>query len=105
MGKEKYPGCYYCDNYVDHPDQFGLLHLGFPRCFILIRDMAAFDMSDYDDFRAAIGDIQWLDPAEEWSEEEKEAVIVKLWNFAIEAEQADEDGYYDAMIDFNTDER
>jgi len=91
MKEQKYPGCYYCDNYIDHPDMFGLLYLGFPRCFILVRDMEGFEFSDYEGFRNAIADIQWLDPSETWSEEEKEEVIIRLWNFSIEAEQADEE--------------
>ena len=104
MAKEKYPGCYYCDNIVDHPEQFGLLHLGLPRCFILVNDMDGFEFSDYEEFRESIADIQWLDPSEDWSVEQKEEVVIRLWNFSIEQEKADEDGYYDAMIDFNRDE-
>ena len=103
MKKSKYPGCWYCDNIVDHPETFGLLHLGFPRCFILIKDMAAFDSSDYDEFRDAIADVQWLDPSEQWSEADKEAGIVKLWNFSVEQEALDEEGYYDALIDAGLD--
>lgn len=103
MKKSKYPGCWYCDNIVDYPETFGLLHLGFPRCFILIKDMAAFDSSDYDEFRDAIADVQWLDPSEQWSEADKEAVIVKLWNFSVEQEALDEEGYYDALIDAGLD--
>ncbi len=36
MKAQKYVGCWYCDNIIDHPDQVGLLYLGFPRCFVLI---------------------------------------------------------------------
>lgn len=65
--------------------------------------MAAFDSSDYDEFRDAIADVQWLDPSEQWSEADKEAVIVKLWNFSVEQEALDEEGYYDALIDAGLD--
>lgn len=29
---QKYAGCWYCDNIIDHPEQVGLLHLGFVKC-------------------------------------------------------------------------
>lgn len=93
----KYPGCYYCDNIIDYPSHFGLLHLDFPRCFIIVRDMAEFQYSDYEGFRQAIADIQWLDPSEKWSDYEKENVIVKLWNFSVEQERLEEE-MYDAGI-------
>ena len=39
---QKYAGCWYCDNIIDHPEQVGLLHLGFPRCFVLIPNSGDF---------------------------------------------------------------
>jgi len=88
----KYPGCYYCDNIIDSPTEIGLLYLGFPRVFIIVRDMEGFVFSDYGHFREAIADIQWLDPSDigNYTEEEKEAVIIKLWNFTVEAEEREE---------------
>lgn len=94
MEKEiKYPGCYYCDNIIDYPDHFGLLHLGFPRCFIVVRNMDEFLYCDYEGFCRAIADIQWLDPSETWSKREKEAVVVKLWNFSVEQERLEDEMY------------
>lgn len=52
--------------------------------------MEDFEYSDYDEFRNNIADIQWLDPSEDWNEEEKEFVIVKLWNFSVEQEREEE---------------
>ena len=99
---QKYPGCWYCDNIVDYPNMFGLLHLGFPRCIILVRNMKDFLYSDYDEFRENIADIQWLDPAENWSAAPREEVIIKLWNFSIEQERLEEEIYNDELIDLNT---
>lgn len=88
MKKEiKYPGCFYCDNIIDYPEHFGLLHLDFPRCFIVVRNMEEFLYTDYQGFRKAVADIQWLDKdADSYSESEKEEVIVRLWNFSVEQE-------------------
>jgi len=48
--KQKYPGCWYCDNILDHPEQIGLLHLGFPRCFVLVPSSKEFQFSTFEDF-------------------------------------------------------
>lgn len=45
MADQKYPGCWYCDNIIDHPEQVGLLYLGFPRCFVLIPSIGDFYFS------------------------------------------------------------
>lgn len=52
--------------------------------------MEDFEYSDYDEFRNNIADIQWLDPSEKWSDEEKESTIIKLWNFSVEQEREEE---------------
>ncbi len=35
MKEQEYAGCWYCDNIIDHPEQVGLLHLGFPEMLCL----------------------------------------------------------------------
>ena len=50
MADQKYPGCWYCDNIIDHPEQVGLLYLGFPRCFVLIPSIGDFYFSTYEEF-------------------------------------------------------
>ena len=55
-----YTSCWVCDNIVDHQEQIGLLHLDFPRCFILIPDNTAFQMecaADYQSLSLLI--LQW----------------------------------------------
>ena len=50
MDKQKYIGCWYCDNIIDHPTQVGLLYLGFPRCFVLIPNSDEFYFSTFEEF-------------------------------------------------------
>lgn len=88
--EQKYPGCWWCDNIIDHPDQMGLLHLGFPRCFVLIRNSDDLCLSDYDQFLSNISEINWLDPSDKGTPEEQELVLTMLWNFSVEQEEEDE---------------
>lgn len=93
--RPKYPGCYWCDNIVDDMGMIGLLCLDFPRCFILIRDSAAFEFSDYDSWVENIADIQWLDPSDSATDEQKEEIVVRLWNFSVEYDAENERMYYE----------
>lgn len=86
---EKYVGCWYCDNILDHPDQVGLLHLGFPRCFVLIPNSFEFEFYTYDDFLLH-AEVNWLDPKEERNSVEEKRVLTMLWNFSIEQENEEE---------------
>lgn len=89
MKKQKYIGCWYCDNIIDHPDQIGLLHLGFPRCFVLIPNSFDYDFYTFNDFLLH-AEINWLDPKEEQDPTEQTEVLIKLWNFSIEQENEEE---------------
>lgn len=101
----KYPGCYWCDNIIDYYGMIGLLHLDFPRCFILIPDDNAFEFSDYDSWRENLAQINWLDPSEQWSEADKERVITKLWNFSVEYDRKNEELFDDDILDMIDEER
>lgn len=87
-----YANCWYCDNIVSHPGQIGLMYLGFPRCFVLIPDSGAFLFSRFEDFTRVVN-VNWLDPSDmgEYSDAEKERVLVTLWNFAIEQEDREDE--------------
>ncbi|MEG1587002.1 MAG: hypothetical protein RR346_09010 [Bacteroidales bacterium] len=87
----KYAGCWYCDNMIDHPEQIGLLHLGFPRCFVVIPSKSEFFWSDYDQFRNQICKINWLDPNDKGTEQEQDEVLSLLWNFSVEQEKLEEE--------------
>jgi len=93
--KAMYAACYWCDNIVSGEDMIGLLHLDFPRCFILIRDAAEFEFSDYDSWRESIAEINWLDPADKdrYTDEQREDVITKLWNFSVLYDEMNEELY------------
>ena len=90
MDKQKYAGCWYCDNIIDHPTQVGLLHLGFPRCFVLIPNNAVFQFSTYESF-TQFAKVNWLDPSDSGTNREKEEVLRLLWNFSIEQEAKEEE--------------
>ena len=101
-----YKNCFYCDNLVAHPDIVGLLYLGFPRCFILVRNKDEyFGARDYDTFMAhSVVEINWLDPSDDnYTKQEREAVLIKLWNFSVAQEDAEDgmweenDGYMDCL--------
>lgn len=93
MDTQKYIGCWYCDNIIDHPEQVGLLHLGFPRCFILIPNSGEFYFSTFEEFMDGLCQIHWLDPSDKGTPEEQKRVLELLWNFSIEQEEKEEKLY------------
>ena len=90
MADQKYPGCWYCDNIIDHPEQVGLLYLGFPRCFVLIPSIGDFYFSTYEEFLNGLCKVNWLDPSNKGTREEQEEVLRILWNFSAEQEEKEE---------------
>lgn len=94
----KYPGCWFCDNIIDYRHQIGLLHLGFPRCFVLMKSDADFYLCrDFDVWRTMVAEINWLDPSDPGTPDEQHNVLVNLWNFSIEQEEMEEALYYERM--------
>lgn len=100
MEKQMYAGCWYCDNIIDHPDQVGLLYLGFPRCFVLIPNSEEFYFSTYEEFVSGAS-INWLDPQDicNYSEHDKKEVLALLWNFSIKQEAKEEELYNETRDD------
>lgn len=94
---QEFAACFWCDNIVTngYDGLIGLLHLGFPRCIILIRDIANFEFSDYDSWRENIADIQWLDPNDKGTPREQEEVITRLWNFSVLYDEKNEEYFND----------
>lgn len=92
MNKKEYVGCWYCDNILDHPEQVGLLHLGFPRCFVLIPSSSEFYFSSFASFLKA-AKVNWLDPSDKGTKKEQEEVLIRLWNFSVEQESREEELY------------
>ena len=98
MKEDNYVGCWYCDNIIDHPEQVGLLHLGFPRCFVLIPSSGEFYFSTFESFRQ-MAQVNWLDPSDCGTAKEQKEVLVKLWNFSVEQEEREDELYGDRLID------
>lgn len=92
MSKREYIGCWYCDNILDHPEQVGLLHLGFPRCFVLIPNANDFYFSTFDEF-LEYAKPNWLDPKDKGTPEEQMKVLELLWNFSVDQENKEEKLY------------
>lgn len=93
MDSQKYIGCWYCDNLIDHPEQVGLLYLGFPRCFILIPNSTEFCFSTFEQFKDGLCEVNWLDPSDKGTPKEQEEVLRLLWNFSVEQENKEEELY------------
>lgn len=93
MKNDKYTACWYCDNILDHPEQVGLLYLGFPRCFVLIPNSRDFYFSTFEKFVNGASQINWLDPSDKGTEREQKEVLTLLWNFSIEQENKEEELY------------
>lgn len=92
MKEQEYIGCWYCDNIIDHPEQVGLLYLGFPRCFVLIPNSLEFHFSTFESFLHE-AQINWLDPSDKGTAKEQEEVLIRLWNFSVEQERKEEELY------------
>lgn len=92
MKKKEYIGCWYCDNIIDHPEQVGLLHLGFPRCFVLIPNSRDFHFSAFESF-LKVAKVNWLDPSDKGTEKEQNEVLELLWDFSAEQEKKEEELY------------
>ena len=100
MKNPKYPGCWYCDNLLDYPRQIGLLHLGFPRCFVLMKSDADFYYCrNFEEWKSMTAQINWLDPSDRGTATEQEEVLINLWNFSIEQEAMEEELYGESMDD------
>lgn len=83
----QYMSCFFCDNIVCRDGEVGLLHLEYPRCFVITLDDSDFWLSDYD-YWLSRSVVNWLD--EDGTEEERDEVLAKLWNFSILQEEEEE---------------
>lgn len=83
---------WYCDNIIDHKGQMALLHMGFPRLFILMRD---YDVAYWADFKAWAKDlieITFFERADQDSttSAELESLLTDAWNFLALTEEEEE---------------
>lgn len=89
---------WYCDNIVhpQHQGQIGLLHLGEPMAFVLVRDYADAYFSSYDEFCEHIAEVNFLHP-EDRANADIDELLRQAWNFIALQEQKEEElsEYYD----------
>jgi hypothetical protein len=85
---------WYCDNIVhqQHEGQIGLLHLGEPSVFILVRDYADMYFRSYDEFASHIAEVNFLYP-EERKDCDLEELLTDAWNFMALQERKEEEMY------------
>lgn len=83
---------WYCDNVIDHPEQVGLLHMGFPRIFILMRNYDAAYFSTFDNWKKQLIEVTFFENAdkENTTTEELEEILIDAWNFLILEEEEEE---------------
>ena len=63
-----------------------------------------FQFSTYEQFVNGLCQVNWLDPSDKPSEEEKKRVLTLLWNFSVEQEQKEEELSIDREIGESLDE-
>lgn len=88
-----YQAIYLCENILNHDGEIGLLHLDFPRCFVRFKDDMESYFSDYDFWKENLAFVNWLDPQYKYTDEEKEKVLINMWNFLCEQEMEEERRY------------
>lgn len=83
---------WYCDNIVHpkHDGHVGLLHLGSPSVFVLIRDYADMYFRTYEEFSEHIAEVNFLYP-EEREETDIDTLLIDAWNFMALQERRDEE--------------
>lgn len=83
---------WYCDNVIDHPEQVGLLHMGFPRVFILMRNYDAAYFATFEEWKNQLIEVTFFENAERdnTTEEELEEILIGAWNFLLLTEEEEE---------------
>lgn len=83
---------WYCDNIIDHPEQVALLHMGFPRIFILMRNYDVAYWADFDKWRNDLVEIIFLDPRDKDNTTDKKLteLLIDGWNFLSLEEEEEE---------------
>lgn len=83
---------WYCDNIVHpkHKGQLGLLHLGEPSVFILIKDDADLYFRSYEEFAEHIAEVNFLYP-EERKTTNMSKLLTDAWNFMALQERKEEE--------------
>lgn len=67
----------------------GLLHLGFPRVFILMRDYDTAYFAGYEDWKEQLVEVNFLDP-EDREGADLDDLLTDAWNFLALTEREEE---------------
>lgn len=83
---------WYCDNIIDHAGQVGLLHMGFPRIFILMRDYDTAYWAGFDKWKQSLIEVTFMEKSDKESTttEELDKLLVDAWNFLVLEEEEEE---------------
>lgn len=83
---------WFCENIIDHDGQAGLLHMGFPRLFILMRDYGTAYWSNFQAWKNGIVEITFMENAdkEDTTQERLEELLIDAWNFLTLEEEEEE---------------
>lgn len=84
-----------CENIVDHRGQIGLLNMGFPRVFVLVRDYSALSPTSFEEFCEKHAELNFLNPAEREGADVEE-IMTDAWNF-LAIEEAEEERLLDRV--------
>lgn len=87
-----------CENIVDHRGQVGLLHMGFPRVFVLVRDYSALSSTTFEGFCEKHAELNFLNPQEREGADVEE-ILTDAWNF-LAMEEAEEERLLDGMNEY-----
>lgn len=84
---------WFCDNIIDHEGQVGLLHMGFPRLFILMRNYDAAYWADFEEWKRDLIEVTFMEREDEKNTTPKQLneLLVNAWNFLVRIEEAEED--------------
>ena len=94
---------WYCDNIIIHPKQVGLLHMGFPRVFILMRDYDVAYWAAYEKWKEDLIEVNFFDRTDRLntSNGDLEILLIDAWNFLCLEEQEEERRATEYMEDFD----
>lgn len=93
-----YTSWWFCENILCHPDQIALLHMGFPRVLVLVRDYSKLYPCTFEQFRQSIAELNFLSPQDR-QQADIPAILTDAWNFLALVERKEED-LYDEFTDY-----
>lgn len=89
---ERTKNWWYCDNIIDHPEQVGLLHMGFTRVFILMRDYDTAYWASYEEWVKDLIEVNFFDKddRDNISKTDMDSLLTDAWNFLVLEEEEEE---------------